>query len=112
MLLSKKIDSAVQEYVLKLREYRCPVDIYLVVAAGEGITKAMVRLSIAEPGRPTKLTKSWAKSLLKRMNFTKRKVSTKYSHPAQELDEERRVFLSEVLDTGVLNDIPPELIFN
>jgi len=46
------------------------------------------------------------------MNFTKRKASTKYSHPAQELDEERRVFLSEVLDTVILNDIPPELIFN
>ena len=48
LLLGKKIDSAVQEYVLKLREYGCPVDTYLVVAAAEGITKAMERISIAE----------------------------------------------------------------
>ena len=39
--LGKKIDSTVQEYVLKLREYGCPVDAYLVVAVAEGITKAM-----------------------------------------------------------------------
>jgi len=46
------------------------------------------------------------------MNFTKRRVSTKYSHPARELEEEKHLFLSEVLDTVVLNDIPPELISN
>ena len=35
-----------------------------------------------------------------------------YSYPAQELDGVKHTFLSEVLDTVVLNDIPPELIFN
>jgi len=39
-------------------------------------------------------------------------VSTKYSHLAQELEEEKHLFLSEVLDTVVLNDTPPELIFD
>jgi len=46
LLLGKKIDSAVQEYILKLREYRCPVDAYLVVAAAEGITKAIEQNSL------------------------------------------------------------------
>ena len=39
-------------------------------------------------------------------------MSTKYSHPARILEEEKHSFLSEVLDPVVLNDIPPELIFN
>jgi len=72
----------------------------------------MEQTSLAETGRPAKLTISWAKSLLKRMNVTKRRVSTKYSHPARELEEEKHSFLSELLETVVLNDIPPELILN
>ena len=77
LLLGKKLDTAVQYYVLKLREYGCPVDTYLVVAAAKGITQAMDRTRLAEAGGPATLTISWAKSLLKRMNFTKRRVSTK-----------------------------------
>ena len=110
LLLGEKLDTAVPDYVLKLREYGCPVDTYLVVAAAKGITQAMDRTRLAEAGGPVTLTVSWAISLLKRMNFTKRRVSTKYSHPFHELDEEKHSFLSELLDTA--NDIPPELIFN
>ena len=67
---------------------------------------------MAEYGGSATLTTSWAKSLLKRMNFTKRRASTKYSHPADELEKVKEAFLSQMLDTVGLNDIPPELIFN
>ena len=62
--------------------------------------------------RPKKYSPSWAKSLLKRMNFTKRRASTKFGHPADELQKEKETFLSQVLDAVGLNDIPQELIFN
>ena len=42
------------------------------------------------------------------MNFTKRRASTKYSYS----EKEKETFLSEILDTDDLNDIPQELIFN
>ena len=67
---------------------------------------------LIEYGGSTTLTTSWAKSLLKTMNFTKRRASTKYSHLADELEKEKEAFLSEMLYTVGLNDIPPELIFN
>jgi len=54
-------------YVLKLRKYGCLVDTHLVVAAVKGITGL-------EAGGHATLTISWGKSLLKRMNFTKRSV--------------------------------------
>ena len=45
----------------------------------EGITKVMEQTSLAETGRLIKWIILWAKSLLKRMNFTKRRVTTKCS---------------------------------
>ena len=112
MLLGKKLNNALQEYILKLRERGCPVNTHLVIAATRGITQAMDRTRLVEYGGPATLSTSWAKSLLKRMNFTKRRASTKYSHPVDELEKEKEAFLSEILDTVGLNDIPPELIFN
>ena len=66
---------------------------------------------MAEYSGSVTLTTSWDRSLLKRMNFTKRRATTKYSHPADQLEKEKEAFLSQVLDTVGLNDIPPKLIF-
>ena len=84
----------------------------MVIAAARGIAQAMDLTRLVEYGGPATLSTSWAKSPLKRMNFNKRRASTKYSHPVDELEKEKEAFLSEILDTVGLNDIPPELIFN
>ena len=109
LLLGKKLDNAVQEYILKLRECGCPINTHLIIAAARGITQAMDHTRLIEYGGSATLTTSWAKSFLKRMN---RRASTKYSPLADELEKEKEAFLSERLDTVGLNDIPPELIFN
>ena len=72
----------------------------------------MERTRLAEQGGPATLTIPWAKSLLKRMNFTKRRVSTKSTSPTQDLEEAKKTFLVEILETVEFNDIPQELIFN
>ena len=72
----------------------------------------MDRTRLSEYGGPTMLTVPWGKSLLKRMNFTKRRVSTKSTHPAGDFEEVKRNFLTEILETVEFYDIPPELIFN
>ena len=112
LLLGRKLDTAVQNYILKLREHGCPINAHLTVAAARGIVQAMDRTKLAEYGGSATLTTSWAKSLLKRMNFTKRRASTKCGHSADELEKEKEAFLSQVLDAVGLNDIPQELIFN
>ena len=84
----------------------------MVIAAARGIAQAMDRTRLVEYSGSATPTTSWAKSLLKRTNFTKRRASTKYSHPADELEKEKEAFFSEIFNTVGLNDIPPELIFN
>ena len=50
LLLGKKIDSVVQEYILKLRECGSPVNSAVVQAVAEGVLLAMDRTSLAQYG--------------------------------------------------------------
>ena len=103
---------SLMEYILKLRECGCPVNTHVVITAARGAAQDMDQTRLAEYGGPDTLTTSWVKSFLKRMNSTKRRALTKYSHPADELVKKKEAFISEMLDTVGLNDTPPELIFN
>ena len=75
MLLGKNLDEQVQEYILKLREYGCVVNATLVIATTRGLGRIIDHTCLSESGGPATLSVSWAKSLLKRMNFTKRHAS-------------------------------------
>ena len=86
MLLGKRLDEAIQQYILKLREHGCRINTVIVLVVVRGIIKSMDRTRLSEYGGPTMLTVPWAKSLLKRMNFTKRRVSTKSTHPAGDFE--------------------------
>ena len=63
-------------------------------------------------GGAATLSVSWAKSLLKRMNFTKWLVSTKGLVPSQDVEEVRKEFLSELMEAVDLHEVPLNLIFN
>jgi len=82
LLLGKKMDLAVQQYICKLHECGTTVTALVVQTAAEGITMALDRTSLTENGSHVKLRE---KSLLSRMNFTKRKVSTKHKVTIEDL---------------------------
>lgn len=106
LLLGKKLDEAVQQYILKLREHGFPINTVVVLAVARGIVKSMDRTRLGEYGGTTMLTVPWAKLLLKRMDFTKRRVSTKSTYPAGDLEEAKKTFLTEILETVEFYDIP------
>ena len=59
-------------------------------------------------GGPATLSVSWAKSLLKCMNFTKRQNLV----PSQDVEEVCKEFLSKLMEAVELHEVPPDLIFN
>ena len=71
LLLGGRVDKAVQLYILKFREQGGTVNSAIVQAAARGILLAMDRTRLVEYGGHVKLSNTWAKSLLHRMNFTK-----------------------------------------
>ena len=87
MLLGKKIDEQIQEYILKLQEYGCAVNTTVVDAATRDLRRIIDYTHFNESGGPATLSVPWALSLLKHMNFTKREVSAKSCAPSQAIEE-------------------------
>ena len=94
--------------MLKLRSHRCPINTSIVIAVAKGLGEIMDLTRLAKYGGPATLTVPWAKSLLKRMDFTKRRATTKCNPPTGDLLDIEQSFLAEVLETVEYNDIPPE----
>ena len=112
LMLGEKLDRMVQNYILKTREKGGTITTAIVIAGAKGIVKSIDRSLLAEFGGPATLNVSWAKSLLTRMNFTKRRGTTTFK---MSVDEFRRIkydFLKEVIEVVKMEEIPPQLIFN
>ena len=101
-----------QEYILMLRDHGCIITTEIVVATAKGLTKVIDRTRLERYGGPAKLGVPWAKSLLKRMNFTKRRASTKSTNPSRSIEEAKEEFLGNLIQAVELNEVPPDLIFN
>ena len=97
LLFGKKIDAVVEEYILKLRECGSPVNSAVIQAVAEGVLLAMDRTSLAQYGGHIKLSNTWEKSLLARMNFTKRKGSTKEKVEVKNFEKIKKSFFRILL---------------
>lgn len=102
----------VQRYVADTRKVGGAISTAIVRAGARGILLSQDRSRLAEFGGPATLSKGWASSLLKRMNYTKRRCTTKYSMPPANFFQEKSKFLQDVVDLVKMEDVPAELIFN
>ena len=67
---------------------------------------------LAEFGGHVMLNRFWAYSLLKRINFVKRKVTTTKSKHAVAEFNRLKDFLQDVVTTVEMEEIPPKCILN
>ena len=88
LLLGEELDTQVQEYIKHLRKVGSPVNTQIVIATAQGIilSKDANLLSNIE------LSKGWAKYLLKRIGFVKRKATTAAKGNVENLIFSRRSF--------------------
>lgn len=86
---------------------------HIAIAAARGILEVYDKNLLAENGGHIVLTKQWAYSLLHRMKFVKRRMTTaKSKYSSADLTELKRVFLEEVVAVATMEEVPPELILN
>ena len=96
--LGEEMDAAVQEYIESLRLTGTIVNVTVVMAAAEGIVAARDVTKLRQHdghfyGGHINITKSWARSILDRMGYVKRKCSTAGKTTISEFDEIKEVFL-------------------
>ena len=91
-----------------LRKAGSPVNTQIVIATAQGIilSKDANLLSNIE------LSKGWAKYLLKRIGFVKRKATTAAKGNVENFDLLKEEFLLEVKNVVYMDEIPKDLIIN
>ena len=114
LMLGEHLDAKVQTYVKALRDAGTPIGSSVVMAAGEGMVCTYDRTLLVKHGGYISITKSWAKSLLKRMGYVKRKATTKATPgmSAEKFESQRKAFLRQIARMVKLRSIPDTLVIN
>ena len=85
----------------------------IAMAAARVILLSCDRTKLVEFGGHVELNWHWAYSLLSRMKFVRRKVTTaKSKHSIEGFAQLKETFLDDVVATVEMEEIPPQLIIN
>ena len=106
------MDRQVQAYLTYLRSTGLPVNTAITLGVAEEIVKNEDSNLLATNGGHIVLTKYWAKGLLTRMGFVKRRSTTTAKVNVSNFDEVRRQFLVDVKTIADMEEIPFSLIIN
>ena len=112
LLLGEELDTEVKRYIQAVREGGGVINTAITMAAATAIVRKADRNLLAENGGPITITSNWAKSLLYRMNFVKRRGSSTAKMTVTNFEAVKEQFVLDVNAVVEMEDIPPELVFN
>ncbi len=110
--LGDTLDSQVQEHIKGIRAAGGIINRTIVIATGHGIVMNHNRSMLKEHGGPIELDRAWAASIMKRMNFVRRKGTKAARSVPENYPQERERFLSSITDKVKKHNIPDKLIVN
>jgi len=95
-----------------MRARGVPIGTSVVIGMGRVMLLKHNRSHLEEYGGMIKLNKEWAKSILHRMGFTKRRANSKSKVLPADFEEIKCNYLSDIQSVVVMEDIPPQLVIN
>ena len=107
-LMLGKLDQQVREYIRDLRAQGIVINTAVVLGAAEGI----IMHKDANLLSSCHLTEGWAKYLLRRMGFVKRKETTKANRSVEDFEEVKRKYLQDMQLVISMDEIPDDLVIN
>ena len=111
-LLGKKCDDMLKELIISMRSRGAPVGTSVVIGVGRGIMLKHSKPMLLEFGGAVSLSKEWAKSVLRRMGFTKRRANSKSKLLLENFMAIKEQFLRDIKSVVTMEDIPSALILN
>lgn len=107
-LIGDDIDQQVQLYIRSVREGGGNISARVVTGAAQGILEYYGKEDLAKL-----INRHWTYSLLKRMNFVQRKVTTsKSKYTLAYFAELKNSFLQSIVETVTMEEISPQLVLN
>ena len=107
-LLGEKLDCHLQDKILAMRSRGTPIGTSVVIGIGTGILMKHKKATASS----YKLNKEWAKSVLRRMGYAKRKANSKCKVNPINFDEIKQQYLIDIHAAVEMEDIPPSLVIN
>ena len=112
-LLGEKLDAQTQAYIQAVRDAGGVITSGIAIAAGKAILhKYNPSLIDEDDGLTIHLTTNWAKLLLYRMGFVKRKGCSTKKLMVHNIEEIKEQFLFDIEVVVRMEDIPDDLILN
>ena len=102
----------VKEYIKQLRTAGGVVSTAVVMAAARGIILSKNRALLQQYGGHIAIEKSWARSMLIRMNFVKHKGTNSAKLPPSDFEKVKSDFLERVKKAVLENQIVPQMVIN
>ena len=112
LLLGETIDAEIQTIIKAMRDNGAVVNTSIAIAIAIGVVRKRDRSLLKEEGGPLELTKNWAKSILQRMGFVKRRGNTKAKVAVEQFEALKTQYLFDIKATVEMMEIPPELVIN
>ena len=109
LLLGCELDKQVLAYLISLHENGAVINTTITMACAEGVVKS--NLLVCNGGHML-LTKHWAKYLMERMGFVKRRASTKAKVSVSDFQQLKAQFVFDVKTVIEMVEIPGELVIN
>ena len=106
--LGEELNKQVREYVQDLRAKGLAINTAVVIASAEGV----LMYKDANLLQQIDLTEGWAKYLLRRMGFVRRKVTTKAKISVEDFEPIKKDYLLDIEVVVAMDEIPMELIIN
>ena len=112
LLLPNELNNQVNKFIKDLQKHGLPINTHVVVAVAKGIVMNKYGSSSCDGELMVKfnLTINWAKSVLERMRYIKRKACSKAKVDVDHFEELKAEFLLEIESIVNMNAIPAELI--
>ena len=107
-LMLGELDQQVREYIRDLWAQGVVINTAVVLGAAEGI----IMHKDANLLSSFNLTEGWAKYLLRRMGFVKRKGTTKAKGSVEHFEEVKRKYLQDMELVIAMDEIPDDLVVN
>ena len=111
-LLGEELDRQVQAYIKRLRENGAVINTAIVMAVAEGIVMGHDSNLLKANGGHIACNKNWAKSVLSRLGYVKRRASTKMKVLPQDFEAYKSQFVFDIQSIIELEEIPGDLVIN
>ena len=112
LLLGDYLDGQLRAYVEEIRQMGLAVNTSVLIAAAKGLVLYYDSNWLRENGGHLELSTHWAKGRLRKLGFSKRRVTTKASITSVDLEERKAQFVFDAQAIIELEEIPDDLVVN